>query len=42
MFSRAEAASISDYNSDVVSGLLQVEGYARAIFEAAYQGRIAS
>jgi transcriptional regulator with XRE-family HTH domain len=31
----AEAASISDYNSDVVTGLLQVEGYARAIFESA-------
>ena len=30
----AEAASICDYNSDVVNGLLQVEGYARAIFEA--------
>lgn len=30
----AEAASISDYNSDVVTGLLQVEGYARAIFQA--------
>ena len=26
----AEASSISDYNSDVVSGLLQVEDYARA------------
>ena len=31
----AAAASIRDYNSDVVNGLLQVEGYARAIFEAA-------
>jgi transcriptional regulator with XRE-family HTH domain len=31
----AEATSISDYNTDVVTGLLQVEGYARAIFEAA-------
>jgi transcriptional regulator with XRE-family HTH domain len=31
----AEAASISDYNSDVVTGLLQVEGYARAMLEAA-------
>jgi transcriptional regulator with XRE-family HTH domain len=31
----AEAASINDYNSDVVTGLLQVEGYARAILEAA-------
>jgi transcriptional regulator with XRE-family HTH domain len=30
----AEAASIRDYNSDVVNGQLQVEGYARAIFEA--------
>ena len=30
----AEATSISDYNTDVVTGLLQVEGYARAIFEA--------
>jgi transcriptional regulator with XRE-family HTH domain len=30
----AEAASIRDYNTDVVNGLLQVEGYARAIFEA--------
>jgi transcriptional regulator with XRE-family HTH domain len=30
----AEAASISDYNTDVVTGLLQVEGYARAIFES--------
>ena len=29
-----EAASISDYNSDLVSGLLQVEGYARAILRA--------
>lgn len=31
----AEAVSIRDYNTDVVNGLLQVEGYARAIFEAA-------
>ena len=31
----AEAASISDYNTDVVPGLLQVDGYARALFEAA-------
>jgi transcriptional regulator with XRE-family HTH domain len=31
----AEAASISDYNSDVVTGLLQVEGYARAMLDAA-------
>lgn len=30
----AEATSISDYNADVVTGLLQVESYARAIFEA--------
>ena len=30
-----EAASISDYNTDVVTGLLQVEGYARAILQAA-------
>lgn len=30
----AEATSISDYNTDVVTGLLQVEGYARAILEA--------
>jgi len=29
-----EAASISDYNSDLVSGLLQVEDYARAILQA--------
>jgi transcriptional regulator with XRE-family HTH domain len=29
----AEATSIRDYNSDVVTGLLQVEGYARSIFE---------
>ena len=29
----AEAASISEYNSDVVPGLFQVDGYARAIFE---------
>jgi len=31
----AEATSISDYNSDVVTGLFQVEDYARAIFEVA-------
>jgi transcriptional regulator with XRE-family HTH domain len=31
----AEAASIKDYNSDVVTGLLQVEGYARALLQAA-------
>jgi uncharacterized protein DUF5753 len=31
----AEAASISDYDSGVVTGLMQVEGYARAMFEAA-------
>jgi len=31
----AEATSIRDYNTDIVNGLLQVEGYARAIFEAA-------
>ena len=31
----AEATSIWDYNTDIVNGLLQVEGYARAIFEAA-------
>ena len=31
----AEAVSIRDYNTDVVNGLLQVEGYARAIFETA-------
>jgi transcriptional regulator with XRE-family HTH domain len=31
----AEATSISDYNTDVVTGLLQVEGYARAIYQAA-------
>ena len=30
----AEATSISDFNSDLVTGLLQVEGYARAIFES--------
>ena len=29
-----EATSIHDYNTDVVTGLLQVEGYARAIFVA--------
>jgi hypothetical protein len=28
-----EATSISDYSSDIVPGILQVEGYARAIFE---------
>ena len=28
-----EATSISEYNSDIIPGLLQVEGYARAIFE---------
>ena len=31
----AEAVLIRDYNTDVVNGLLQVEGYARAIFETA-------
>lgn len=31
----AEATSISDFNSDLVTGLLQVEEYARAIFETA-------
>lgn len=31
----AEATSISDYNSDIVSGLLQTEEYARALFEIA-------
>lgn len=31
----AEATSISDFNPDFVAGLLQVEGYARAILEAA-------
>jgi transcriptional regulator with XRE-family HTH domain len=30
----AEATSIRDYNPDIVPGLLQVEGYARAIFES--------
>ena len=30
----AEATSISQYESDIVPGLLQVEGYARAIFQA--------
>jgi transcriptional regulator with XRE-family HTH domain len=30
----AEATSISDFNSDLVTGLLQTEGYARAILEA--------
>jgi transcriptional regulator with XRE-family HTH domain len=29
-----EATSISDYNPDIVPGLLQIEGYARAIFES--------
>lgn len=29
-----EATAIRDYNTDVVNGLLQVEGYARAILEA--------
>ena len=29
----AEAAFIRDYNPDIISGLLQVEGYARAIFQ---------
>jgi transcriptional regulator with XRE-family HTH domain len=31
----AEASSIFDYNTDIVNGLLQVEGYARAIVDAA-------
>lgn len=31
----AEASSLSDYNTDIVTGLLQVEGYARAILEVA-------
>lgn len=31
----AEATSISDYHSDLIAGLLQVEGYAREIFKAA-------
>jgi transcriptional regulator with XRE-family HTH domain len=31
----AEAASISDYNSDVVTGVLQTEDYARSILEVA-------
>jgi transcriptional regulator with XRE-family HTH domain len=30
----AEASSMRDYNTDVVNGLLQVEEYARAIFQA--------
>jgi hypothetical protein len=30
----AEATSIGDYNPDVVPGLLQVEGYARTVFES--------
>lgn len=30
----AEATSIRDYNTDIVNGLLQVEGYARAILQA--------
>ena len=29
----AEAVFIRDYNPDIIAGLLQVEGYARAIFE---------
>ena len=33
----AEAASISDYNSDVVTGLLQVKGYARAILQGGHE-----
>ena len=31
----ADAASISEYNSDLVAGLFQVEGYARAIVRSA-------
>ena len=31
----AEAISISDYNPEVLPGLLQVQGYARSIFESA-------
>jgi transcriptional regulator with XRE-family HTH domain len=31
----AEASSIFDYDTDIVNGLVQVEGYARAIFDAA-------
>ena len=31
----AEASSLSDYNTDVVTGLLQVESYARAFLEVA-------
>lgn len=31
----AEASSLSDYNTDLVTGLLQVESYARAILEIA-------
>jgi transcriptional regulator with XRE-family HTH domain len=31
----AEATSISDFYTEIVSGLLQVDGYARAIFETA-------
>ena len=30
----ADAASISEYDSDLVAGLLQVEGYARAVVQA--------
>ena len=30
-----EAVSISDYNSDVITGMMQVEPYARAVIEAA-------
>jgi transcriptional regulator with XRE-family HTH domain len=30
----AEAVSIRDYNPDILPGLLQVEGYARAIFDS--------
>lgn len=30
----AEAASISNFDTDIVPGLLQIEGYARAIFNA--------
>ena len=33
----AEAASIRDYNSDLVNGLLQVDGYARAILQQAHE-----
>jgi transcriptional regulator with XRE-family HTH domain len=31
----AEATSISDYNSDVITGVLQIEDYARSMFEVA-------